>query len=70
MSSSDSSEHTALEGSLAVVVRRSTRIVDEFEPEAQASSSHPLEYTGPLISSKLTPQQLDEIRKMYRIPMT
>ena len=61
MSSSDSFEHTALERSLAVVVRRSTRIVDEFELEAQASGFHPLEYTCHLISSKLTWQQLDEI---------
>ena len=45
MFSSNSSQRAASEGSLTIVVPRSTRIIDKFEPEAQASSSHPLEYT-------------------------
>ena len=53
MSSSDSSDHTTSERSLAVFVRPSTRIVDEFKPEAQTSGPHFLEYNGPFISSQL-----------------
>ena len=68
MSSFDSLEHTDSKKSLAIVVRQSTYIIDKFEPEAQTTGSRPLEYTGPLISSKLSQKQLHESREMYGVP--
>ena len=68
MSSSDSFDQTASERSLAVFVCPLTRIIDEFEPEAQTSGSHAQEYIGPFISSQLTNKQLQEIREMYGVP--
>ena len=54
MLSFDSFEQIASKRSLAIAVRLTTRIVDEFEPEAQTSGSHFIEYTGPLVRSQLT----------------
>ena len=70
MSSFNSSDQTASDRSLALIARPTTRIVDEFEPEAQPSVSYPPEPSGPYIGSHVTRKQLQEIRETYGIPET
>ena len=61
-----SSEHTNSEGTPSIEIPRDTRIVDEFELEAQASGSWFHYYTGPLIKFLLSQLQLDQIKNTHK----